>query len=74
MWAESDIIVSEFNIYTELRKIKPNTYSYPGELPVKLHVMLLLHHNMLQPVMLQHKYAAFIASTASPFKILSTDE
>ena len=33
---ESNIIVSEFDVYTELRKIKPNTSSYPDELPVKL--------------------------------------
>ena len=33
---ENNIIVSEFDVYTELRKIKPNTTSYPGELPAKL--------------------------------------
>ena len=33
---ENNIIVSEFNVYTELRKIKPNTSSYPDELPAKL--------------------------------------
>ena len=42
---ENSIIVSEFDIYTELRKIKPNTSSYPGELPAKL----------------LREYAAFIA-------------
>ncbi|XP_065568984.1 uncharacterized protein LOC136032638 [Artemia franciscana] len=33
---ENNIIVSEFDVYTELRNIKPNTSSYPGELPAKL--------------------------------------
>ena len=33
---ENNIIVSDFDVYMELRKIKPNTSSYPGELPVKL--------------------------------------
>ena len=42
---ESDIIISEFDVYTELRKIKPDTSSYSGELPVKL----------------LREYAAFIA-------------
>ena len=42
---ENNIIVSEFDVYTELRKIKPNTSSYPGELPAKL----------------LREYAAFIA-------------
>ena len=42
---DSEIIVSEFNVYTELRKVKPDTSSYPGELPVKL----------------LREYAAFIA-------------
>ncbi|XP_065556186.1 putative ankyrin repeat protein RF_0381 [Artemia franciscana] len=32
---ESDIIVSKFDVYMELQKIKPNTSSYPDELPVK---------------------------------------
>ena len=42
---ENNIMVSEFDVYTELRMIKPNTSSYPGELPAKL----------------LREYAAFIA-------------
>ena len=34
--SENNIIVSEFDVYTELRKIKPNTSSYPCEWPAKL--------------------------------------
>ena len=33
---ENNKVVSEFDVYTELRKIKPNISSYPGELPAKL--------------------------------------